>query len=432
MKRILTLVAFLLGILFLTQAQETTNAEKPIIPVVTLNKDVTVKFGGFMRAEYYVDSREMVGAIDDLFGFFPEKVNLDANGDDINAVVRHNFSSQATRFNALFGGPSIFKAKSSAFFEFDFTGGTNVNLRYRHAYGQLSWKKADLLLGKSWNPLASVHFPSILGLHTAIPFRPFGRGDQIRLTYKPTEHWNMLVAGLIQTEHRSVLESTSSTDVRANPIPELHAQLFHKTDNLMLGLLSEYKITRPATYTVGSLGKKYTTNETVSSYAVGAIADYKVKLFNAKASVLYSQNLSELYIQGGYAVKTHDELTGKRTYTPSNGVSSWVNFTYGKKWIVGIFGGYHKNLGFSDNILPIHTEATPTNNGAYFGRWQDVDYIYRASTSLTYKIERWVFATEIDYNIAAYGAIDYADNGKVKNPTETANIRGVFSTTFIF
>ncbi|MBP6284606.1 MAG: hypothetical protein KA373_04225, partial [Paludibacteraceae bacterium] len=401
MKRILTLVAFLLGILFLTQAQETTNAEKPIIPVVTLNKDVTVKFGGFMRAEYYVDSREMVGAIDDLFGFFPEKVNLDANGDDINAVVRHNFSSQATRFNALFGGPSIFKAKSSAFFEFDFTGGTNVNLRYRHAYGQLSWKKADLLLGKSWNPLASVHFPSILGLHTAIPFRPFGRGDQVRVTYRPTDKISILMAALIQTEHRSALESSAAGDVRGNPIPDMHLQLFHKTDNLLVGLLSEYKITRPATFTTGTLGQ-FVTKETVSSFALGGILDYKKDLFNAKASVLYSQNLSELYIAGGYATTSIDATTGHRTYSPSNSVSSWVNLTYGKKWIAGVFGGYHKNLGYHTSILA----STPTDT-TLFGRWQDVDYIYRASTSLTYKIERWVFATEIDYNIAAYGAIDY-------------------------
>lgn len=45
----------------------------PAIPVVKLGENVTVKFGGFVRAEYYFDSRKTVGAVDDLFGFFPEK-----------------------------------------------------------------------------------------------------------------------------------------------------------------------------------------------------------------------------------------------------------------------------------------------------------------------------------------------------------------------
>ena len=436
MKKTAFLVASLIGCLFFAQAQDNVSTEKPLIPVVTLSKDVNVKFGGFMRAEYYVDSKEMVGALDDLFGFFPEKPVYDANGKDINNVVRHNFSTQATRFNALFTGPSVFNAKSSAFFEFDFTGGNSVNLRYRHAYGQLSWTKTDVLFGKSWNPLAAIHFPSVLGLHTAIPFRPFGRGDQVRVTYRLTDKISILGAALIQTEHRSTLETSAATDVRANPIPDMHLQLFHKTNNLMLGLLSEYKITRPATYTegAGTPKPKYITKETVSSFSLGGIMDYKKDLFNAKASVLYGQNLSELHIAGGYATTSIDATTGHRTYSPSNSVSSWLNFTYGKKWIAGVFGGYHKNLGYHTPILAptLDDNGVTIKTPTLFGRWQNIDHIYRASTSLTYKIERWVFGAEVDYNVAAYGEVDYGKKGKIKNATETSNIRGVLSATFIF
>ena len=436
MKKTAFLVASLIGCLFFAQAQDNVSTEKPLIPVVTLSKDVNVKFGGFMRAEYYVDSKEMVGVLDDLFGFFPEKPIYDANGKDINNVVRHNFSTQATRFNALFSGPSVFNAKSSAFFEFDFTGGNSVNLRYRHAYGQLSWAKTDVLFGKSWNPLAAIHFPSVLGLHTAIPFRPFGRGDQVRVTYRLTDKISILGAALIQTEHRSTLETSAATDVRANPIPDMHLQLFHKTNNLMLGLLSEYKITRPATFTegAGTPKPKYITKETVSSFSLGGIMDYKKDLFNAKASVLYGQNLSELYIAGGYATTSIDATTGHRTYSPSNSVSSWLNFTYGKKWIAGVFGGYHKNLGYHTPILAptLDDDGVTIKTPTLFGRWQNIDHIYRASTSLTYKIERWVFGAEVDYNVAAYGEVDYGKKGKIKNATETSNIRGVLSATFIF
>lgn len=57
-------------------AQETTSTTaKEIVPVVKLSNDISVKFGGFVRAEYYIDSREIVGAVDDLFGFFPKTKN---------------------------------------------------------------------------------------------------------------------------------------------------------------------------------------------------------------------------------------------------------------------------------------------------------------------------------------------------------------------
>ena len=51
MKKTAFLVASLIGCLFFAQAQDNVSTEKPLIPVVTLSKDVNVKFGGFMRAE---------------------------------------------------------------------------------------------------------------------------------------------------------------------------------------------------------------------------------------------------------------------------------------------------------------------------------------------------------------------------------------------
>lgn len=404
-------------------AQETTSTTaKEIVPVVKLSNDISVKFGGFVRAEYYIDSREIVGAVDDLFGFFPENKKLDADGNDLNAVIRQNLSTQATRFNALFSGPSVFNAKSTAFFEYDFTGGNTVNLRLRHAWAKLNWKKVDVLIGKTWNPLAETPFPSVVGLHTGIPFRPFGRGDQIRVTFKPTEQFNILVAGVYQSEHKSTLEASAASDIRANPTPDFHLQFHYKTPAFSAGILSEFKTIKPATQTSGNDGV-FKTSETLSSYSLGAYAEYKNGLFNVKGSSIYGQNLSELFQQGGYAVKSEDSRTGKRTYTPSQSISSWVNLIYGKQWQVGLFGGHQKNLGFKDNIV---------DNGAFFGRWQNVDHIYRIAPSLKYSYKQWTFHAELDYDIAAYGTVDYADKGKVKNADEISGVRGIFATTFFF
>lgn len=423
MKRLFAITAAVFCGATIAAAQDmTSSTAKEIIPVVRLADDINVKFGGFIRAEYYIDSREIVGAVDDLFGFFPEPKLPGADGRDLNAVTRQYFSTQASRFSALLAGPGFLNAKSSAYFEYDFTGGATIGLRLRHAWVKLNWEKSELLAGKTWNPLAEMPFPSVAGLHTGIPFRPFGRADQVRFTYKPTDHISILVAGVYQSEHKSVLETSASGDIRSNPIPDMHLQVHYKSAGFSAGILSEYKIVRPATQTTGTLGT-FRTLETVSSYALGAYADYKVNLFNVKGGAIYGLNLSELFQQGGYAVKTQDAATGKRTYTPSASTSYWLNVTYGKKWMAGLFGGYVKNLGFSD---------APLAGGEFFGRWQNTDYIYRIAPSLKYSYRQWTFHAEVDYNVAAYGTIDYANKGKVKDAKEVSGVRGIFATTFYF
>lgn len=434
-----------------SQQTQKTDEPAPLIPLVKLGENVQVKFGGFVRAEYYFDSRETVGAVDDLFSFFPENVKKDPNsGDDMNAVFRNNLSSQATRFNALFTGPDVWKAKSSSFLEFDFTGGvagvgtsgagtstgiTNaVGLRLRHAWMKLSWAKGDLLVGKTWNPMSEIPFPSVIGLNTGIPFRPFGRGDQVRYTWKPNSTINVLAAAFFQSEHKSFIFSDAANttagisncvDTRTNPIPDMHLQIHFKTPSLFAGIISEYKIVKPATQTTGT-GGIFNANTTISSYALGAFADYKKNLFNVKASGLYGENLSELFQQGGYAVKTVEAVTGAKTYTASNSVTSWLNITYGNKLMAGLFAGYQKNLGFNDNIL------TAANGGAFLGRWQNVDHIYRVGPSLKYSIGRLVLAAEVEYNVAGYGTIDYNNRGKVMNSNDVSGVRGTLATTFLF
>jgi len=445
MKKNLIVLSSLLLSVGAINSQENASTEKPIIPVVKLSDNVQVKFGGFVRAEYYYDSRETVGAVDDLFGFFPEneKKNTVGDGEDQNAVSRQNLSTQSTRFNALFSGPDAFKAKSSAFFEYDFTGGaatqastgaTNaVGLRLRHAWAKLAWNKTEVLVGKTWNPLGETIFPSVVGLNTGIPFRPFGRGEQIRFTYKPTSAINVLAAAVFQTEHKSFVYTdgtltagaSNANDIRTNPIPDFHLQLHYKGKSLFAGIVSEYKVVRPATQTTGTSGT-FNTDETVSSYALGAFADFKHKKLNLKGSVLYGQNLSELFQQGGYAVKSFNATTGARTYTASNSVSLWANATYGTTVVAGLFGGYQKNLGFNDNLTTAGGATT------FLGRWQNVDHIYRIAPSLTYNTGRWKFQGELDYNVAAYGTVDNANKGKVKDANELSGVRGLLATTFSF
>lgn len=406
-----------------TTQDVTSETAKDLVPAIKFGDEIKVKFGGFFRAEYYVDSREIVGACDDLFGFFPEDHVYDNNGDDLNDVVRQNFSTQATRFTATLDGPKLGKANSKAYVEFDFSGGNAVNVRLRQAWAKFIWQKGELLLGKAWNPFADLPFPYVAGLHVGIPFRQFNRGDQIRYTFKPTEHVSFVAAGVYQTEHKSTLEASSNSDIRQNPIPEFHLQWRYTSPKFSAGILGEVKSIRPATKVTNDQKAVYKTDETVSSYAFSYFAQYLADRFGLRTGGLYGKNLGEYFQQGGYAVKSIDEQTGRRTYSTSAVTSYWLSLSWGKKWSPSLFFGYSKNLGFDDNILA---------GGDFFGRWQNVDHILRVSPSLKFSHKQWTIQAELDYDNVAYGKVDYADHGKVKDTHNVSGVRGLIATTFFF
>jgi hypothetical protein len=423
---------FILGILLnftLLQAQENKEITQ-VIPVVKLGDNVTVKIGGSVRADCFIDTRKPVGVVEDLFCILPSNHLYDSEGNDQNSIMRNYLSMQATKINALFSGPDVLKAKSSSFFEFDFTGGNTVNVRLRHAYIKLNWTKSEVLIGKTWSPLTSTILPSVLGLHTGMPFQPFARGDQFRFTYKPGK-FIIVAAAFYQNEHKSFSYINSLTsevgqltdNVISNPIPDLHLQFHFKSGPLFAGIVSEYKVILPASATQGTSGI-FKTKETVASYAFGGFAEYKINKLTLKGSSLYGQNLSELFQQGGYAVTSIDLATGARTFTPSNSIASWFDITYGENVLFGLFGGYQKNLGFNDNIL--------SGTGTFLGRWQNIDHIYRISPSVKYTTGRLVLGAEVDCNVAAYGTVNYLNKGKVEDASEISGIRGLLLAMFLF
>ena len=308
------------------------------------------------------------------------------------------------------------------FRSFDFTGGNSISLRFRQGWVKLNWEKMAVLMGRTWNPMAETLFPNVAGLHTGLPYRPFGRAEQLRLTYTPINNLSFLLAGVFPSEHKYQVDATQGADLRSNPYPDLHLQVKYSSKALTAGLMSEYKCIRPATQTTGTLGV-YKATKTISTYALGAFLNSNISLLNINAGTIYGQNLSELFMQGGYAVRTRNEETGAMTYTPSNLSSSWININYGKSWVVGVFGGYQKNLGFCNN---------PLENGNFYGRWQNVDHLYRLSSSLKYCHKQWVLQGELDYDVAGYGTIDYKDKGKVKDWDEVSSFRFIFAATFYY
>ena len=414
------------------QAQETPQA-KPLVPAIRVADNVQLKIGGFIRTEYLFDSRQPVAAINDLVGFFPANKRLDANGKDLNDVARSSISSKGTRVNMALTGPDVFNAKSSSLFEIDFTGDASnvLNIRFRHAWIKLSWEKAELLLGKTWNPLGETPAPGVAGLAGAAPFRPFGRSEQVRLVLKPAQNFHVWLAGVYKTEHAYNTDaSVVAADIKNGTLPELHLQLRYVSPNFSAGLVSAYKTVRPALAITDADNKTYSAENTVSSYALGGFVDFKAGQFNAKAGATFGQNLGEYFMVGGYAVKEVD-AKGIPSYTPLSISAYWVFLSYaGKHWTPGLFFGYTQNNGFRDELKESGGRRTvacgPVGANAF-----GVESAYRIAPSLKYSVGRLAFQAELEYNAAAYGS-EFDNKLKATKSETVGGVRFLLATSFFF
>jgi len=122
---------------------------------------------------------------------------------------------------------------------------------------------------------------------------------------------------------------------------------------------------------------------------------------------------------GGVAIAQIDSVHAQISDTNLPAASIWGTFHYKfKKLKVGVFGGYIKSLGSSEII-----------SGPVYARGFDIDYIYRISPQLSYKIKNLILANEWEYTVAAYGEPDAY--GKVQNSYEVGNLRFTLSLIYL-
>jgi len=146
--------------------------------------------------------------------------------------------------------------------------------------------------------------------------------------------------------------------------------------------------------------------------------------FIGAKSVLGS-NLTQASGLGGFGIESIDEHTGEQKYTPIRVSSSWFNLVYGKKWKPGIFVGYAKNLGTSDELY------APNGKAQLYGTGTNLDQLVTAGAELTYNVPHWKFGLEYTLSTAWYGSLNPM-NGKIKNAHAVCNNRIVAVAMFMF
>ncbi len=377
-----------------------------------------IHFSGFIKNDFWYDTRQVFTTREDLFLFYPMNKLPDAAGNDINSGAVFNFTAMTTRLTANITTPDVMGAKVSAVIEGDFSGVSNsyINgLRLRHAYGKLSWKHAELLMGQYWHPLFTTEAaPSVASLNTGAPFQEFCRNPVVSLT---GIFGKFKVVGAFATQRDNANDGPSgisSMYMRRALVPNLDLQLQFKNSKHAAGIGGDYKIIQPALTFNDAKSKSK-----LGTYAFLAYYKFNTGKFCFKIKGTYGQNLTDMLMLGGYAIRPIDSTDTDYHYTPTNHFFGWTQLSYGKKYQGYLFGGYARNFG-----------TTHENNGTYYTRGKDVAWLYRITPGFACTFGKLQCNLEGEYTVAAYGTPDKM--GIVRNVTAIPNLRLLLTVFYIF
>lgn len=388
------------------------------------NKDDSkfgIKFSGLVKYDMFYDSRVTQSIREGHFLIFPEKELLNANNEDLNAKPSFNFLSIQTRVTGKISGPDFFDSKTSGLVEGEFFGSSDADVngfRLRHAFVNLDWESFSILAGQYWHPMFVTDCsPATISINTGAPFQPFSRNPQLRFTLK-TEKFIIIAAALSQRDFQSNgPNGFSSIYLRNSLIPDLHFQLQYKESNYLFGIGGGFKSIVPRTVT----NKNLKTDNRVNSLSAIAFAKLNFNNLAFKLEGVWGQNLADMTMLGGYAVKSNDTTTGREEYTNMNTISSWFEVSYTNNIELALFAGYIKNLGSDDNTI-----------GVYYTRGGNIDYQYRISPRFAIISGNTKIGAELEITTASIGVNDNNNKGKVINGKTVTNIRGLFSFIYNF
>lgn len=397
----------------------TPGAGQEVADTAAVNQSVALRLTGFVKTDYWVDSRSVVASREDLFLLYPDRRLPDPLGNDLHGDPVFNFSAITSRIAGHISGPPAFGASTTGLIEADFSGVTNADIngfRLRHAYMKLSWDKLELLFGQWWHPMFSVDVvPTVVSLNTGAPFQPFIRNPQLSLTYKIGGS-RILAAAIAQRDNASDGPKGTSPDYLRNAVvPNVHLQWIHYRGGVVGGLALDFKTLRPRQATDALV----ITHESISTYSLMAYLGYKKGMLEVKGKTIWGQNLSEHLLLGGYAERYAGADPSHVQYLALNHVMAWGNVVYGDKIRTGVFAGWSKSLGASDEI-----------SGNYYGRGHDIAYVYRLSPSVAFTSGKVCLSTELEWTVAAYGTPDA--KGRVMNAREVGNLRLLFTGMYFF
>ena len=389
-----------------------------------------IRFGGYVKNDFFYDSRQTVDAREGHLLFWPKAPSLDANGNDINSQGSFNFLAIQTRLKGIITGPDALGAKTSGVIEAEFFGHSNSDIngfRLRHAIIKFDWKKSHLMTGQTWHPMfINECFPGTVSFNTGLGFAPFSRNPQIKYSFIAG---GLKISATAYSERdfssRDITGVPSPSYIRNSGIPGANIHLNYGTSNkntgtvFNTGFAVNYHTMLPSLTTAAN----YITNQTVTSLSGLAYVNAKMSKINIKIAGTYCENPTGIMMPGGYAIfEQLDTTTLESSYIPTRCATGWIDIsTTGNKWNFGIFAGYNQNLGTAKNII-----------GLPGGFGTDIEHFYRISPRVNFYTGKIQIGAEIEYTVAAFGNGTYNSKGVPLNPKEVANVRFITGIYYHF
>ncbi|MDP3312540.1 hypothetical protein [Lutibacter sp.] len=366
-------------------------------------KKYGVIWSGFVKTDFMFDTRQTVNAREGHFMILPAKENV-VGGNDLNDQSSFNILSIQTRLKASISGPDFFGMKTSGAIEAAFFGNTDASvgeLRLRHAFVALSNDMVEILVGQYWHPMfVTSVFPSVYSFNTGVPFQPFSRNPQLRITTKG----KVKFIGALFTERDF---QTRGASVSLSGIPQLHAQLqFGSASSTLGGFGVNLKTQRPA------LG----TDNFTSTAFIGYFRTNVGKV-TWKAEAVYGQNMSDVLQISGFGTTTNGDFINNDTFSMWTELNGDITETM--EW--GLFGGYSKNSGFGESVSFV--------NG-FLGN--NVENAMRIAPRIGWKSGKLTIGVEGEYTKAQYGSINSSGDISSKGIDRVSNFRLLTTAIYNF
>ena len=417
------------------------------------------KLYGFIRNYFAFDSRESKAGTGDLFYYLPldNKWNTtDVNNparEDMNASPNFTFLALTSRVgldvsgyyykNVHFGAKfeaDFYAGLSSASSAVDLSGNTKVSgtaqMRLRQAYATVTWKdlplcgeqkaQVGLKMGQAWHPMAA-DFPHLFSLEVGAPFGPFSRTPQVTMDASLGKNWVLSASALWQMQYQSAGPSGASASyIKYALTPEVYLGVTYKHKGFLGRLGADILSIKPRNVGKNADGLEVHVKDRKTSLLYYAYLQYNKGMFSFRAKTTYGEGGEHLSLMSGYA-KVGELEDGTWQYASLRNSSSWVSFSYGKKWQGVLFAGYMKNLGLADpadaDLLSKSGDGKITPD-VYFNTngSTNINQMYRINPQLLYNFGKFSIGLEYQWTAVQYG--DYKKVVRMKDGNPVFDDKG--------
>lgn len=374
---------------------------------------------GFFRTSAIFDSRDSKAGSEDLFYYLPLDKSINLNGADVNYNPSFKMSAITTRLGLNVTGFRYGDFSVSGKLEADFylMVGSTASLRLREAYVDLLWDDYSstvfsLRAGQAWHPM-SADLPYCINVETGSPFNPFNWSPQVMagITFG---NWTLTAGAIYPMQFLPTGPNGPSEGyVKYGLIPELYAGVSYEKGGFLARVGADFISLKPRWRTdfddlVFDAGSK--TEDRISMVSPMAYLQYSSGMFKVNAKSVFAQGGDHLRLMGGYVLTDTTEPLNFR-YMPLLSSSSFVSFSYGRKFQLMCMAGYMKALGTNHMIEMGEASNLSPDDVYYFSDgFKNINQMFRATPTLAYNLGKLTFGLEYDCT-----CVEYGDMGSLNN-----------------